>query len=73
MYRNHFHPALCRLSWPFFLLLFSVMAATGQRTITGKVTDAQTGEGIIGANIVVEGSTTGTVSDFDGSYTLNVP
>lgn len=44
-----------------------------QRTITGTVTDASTGEGLIGANVVVKGTTVGTVTDFDGSYSLAVP
>lgn len=43
-----------------------------QRTITGTVTD-ESGEPMIGVNILVVGTTTGTVSDFDGGYTLQVP
>ena len=43
-----------------------------QRTITGTVTDAETGEPLIGANILVVGSSTGTITDFDGAYSLNV-
>ncbi len=54
----------------FISLSFSLSA---QRTIRGTVTDAATGEGLIGANVVVKGSTVGTVTDFDGTYTLNVP
>lgn len=44
-----------------------------QRTITGKVTDKGSGEPLIGANIVVVGTSTGTVTDFDGSYSLEIP
>lgn len=40
------------------------------RTITGNVKDA-TGEPVIGANIMVKGTTVGTVTDFDGNYTLS--
>ncbi len=43
-----------------------------QRTVTGTVTD-QEGEPMIGVNILVLGTTVGTVSDFDGGYTLQVP
>ncbi len=39
--------------------------------ITGKVTDAQTGEVVIGANIVVKGTTRGTISDLNGTYTIS--
>ena len=42
------------------------------RVITGTVTD-QTGETIISASVVVQGTTIGTVTDFDGNYTLDVP
>lgn len=42
------------------------------KVITGTVTD-QTGETIISASIVVKGTTIGTVTDFDGNYTLDVP
>ncbi|HEX3006482.1 MAG TPA: SusC/RagA family TonB-linked outer membrane protein, partial [Bacteroidales bacterium] len=43
-----------------------------QQKVTGKVVDANTGEPIVGANIVIEGTTLGTVTDADGSYSLDV-
>ena len=43
-----------------------------QTRISGIVLD-ETGEGAIGANVVVEGTTIGTVTDFDGQFELNVP
>lgn len=45
---------------------------TSENTIQGVVTDAN-GEPIIGANIMIEGTTTGTITDFDGRFTLDVP
>lgn len=39
--------------------------------ITGRVIDAG-GEAIIGASIVEKGTTNGTITDFDGNFTLNV-
>ncbi|NUQ25395.1 MAG: SusC/RagA family TonB-linked outer membrane protein [Saprospiraceae bacterium] len=47
--------------------------AIAQRTITGKVTDESTKEPLIGANILVVGTSTGTITDFDGSYSLTLP
>ncbi|MCB0707125.1 MAG: SusC/RagA family TonB-linked outer membrane protein [Saprospiraceae bacterium] len=44
-----------------------------QMTVTGTVTDATSGEALIGATIMVEGTSTGTITDFDGKYSLNVP
>lgn len=42
------------------------------RKITGVVTDTN-GEPVIGANVVIKGTTTGTVTDLDGRYSLEVP
>ncbi|HFA50512.1 MAG TPA: SusC/RagA family TonB-linked outer membrane protein [Bacteroidetes bacterium] len=44
----------------------------GQKTITGTVTDADTGEPLIGVNILISGTASGTVTDFDGSYSLEL-
>jgi len=60
----------------FFLLafmLFTCVALThAQRTITGVVSDAS-GESLIGANVISKGSSIGTITDIDGSFTLEVP
>lgn len=52
-------------------LLFMGMAVEA-RVINGTVKD-QTGETIISASVMVKGTTIGTVTDFDGNYTLDVP
>ena len=44
-----------------------------ETTITGRVTDEENGEGLPGVNILVKGTTTGTVTDLDGKYRINVP
>ena len=54
------------------LVIGSVGLAVAQRSITGTITDAS-GEPLIGASILVAGTTTGTVTDFDGLFNLNVP
>ncbi|MBQ7419885.1 MAG: TonB-dependent receptor [Prevotella sp.] len=51
------------------LLLSTIMYA--QETITGNVTD-QTGEPVIGATVMEKGTSNGTVTDFDGNFTLKV-
>ncbi len=50
-----------------------VQMAFAQRTINGNITDADSGETLIGANVLVKGTTTGTISDFDGNFSLQVP
>ncbi len=52
-------------------MLFFGMAAEA-RVISGTVKDP-TGETIISASVVVKGTTLGTVTDFDGNYTIEVP
>ncbi len=42
------------------------------KTVTGQVVD-ETGEPVIGASVVVEGTTNGTITDFDGRFALQVP
>ena len=56
----------------FFALLLSVQLAVAQRTITGTVTDADSGEPLIGASVLVPNTATGTVTDIDGSFSLEV-
>ncbi|MEM9885026.1 MAG: TonB-dependent receptor [Bacteroidota bacterium] len=51
-----------------FVLFGSSLLA--QSTIRGEVYDEETGETLIGANIIVEGTSEGTVTDFDGSFIL---
>ena len=53
------------------LILISIQFSQAQTEVRGRVTDALTGEGIPGVNIVVLGTTRGTVSDFDGNYSLS--
>ena len=54
------------------LVIFGVVGAIAQRTISGTVTD-ESGEALIGASILVKGTSTGMVTDLDGTYSLNVP
>jgi TonB-linked SusC/RagA family outer membrane protein len=61
-----------RLSLVLTLVFFAFGFAMAQRTVTGTVADA-TGETLIGASVLVKGTTTGTVTDFDGKYSLSVP
>ncbi|WP_455665977.1 SusC/RagA family TonB-linked outer membrane protein [Phocaeicola sp.] len=41
--------------------------------IKGKILDTKTGEAIIGANVLVKGTTNGTITNFDGEYELDAP
>lgn len=53
------------------LLLPGLLLA--QFKVSGTVTDANTGDKLVGANVIVEGTESGTSTDVDGNYSLTVP
>lgn len=53
-------------------ILLRVRNTADTQRITGRITDAK-GEAVIGANVAVEGSSTGTISDIDGRFDLAAP
>ncbi|XOV93871.1 MAG: carboxypeptidase-like regulatory domain-containing protein [Bacteroidota bacterium] len=56
-----------------FMFSFAfAFGAWAQRTVSGKITD-EDGETIPGVNVVLKGTATGTTSDLDGNYRLEVP
>jgi iron complex outermembrane receptor protein len=57
------------------LFLFTGFTAFGQAdgTLSGKVISKETGESLIGAQIVVSGTTMGTITDLEGAYSLPLP
>lgn len=62
------------LKWGLlFFALTLAHLAMAQRTITGTVTDAESGEPLIGANVLVAGTSTGVVTDLDGNFSLELP
>ncbi|RIV17389.1 TonB-dependent receptor [Fibrisoma montanum] len=62
-----FQRSLCML----FLLQFVAMAAWAQTRVSGRITDDQS-SALPGVSVVLKGTTTGTVTDADGNYQLNV-
>ncbi|MEO9853170.1 MAG: SusC/RagA family TonB-linked outer membrane protein [Reichenbachiella sp.] len=55
------------------LSLVIVFGAFAQNTVTGVVSDADSGEALIGASILISGTSKGTITDIDGKFSLNVP
>ena len=62
---------------PIFLLVLFVFIGTAlmaqTKVITGTVTEKEGGAPIPGVNVVVKGTTVGTITDADGKYSLEVP
>ena len=59
----------------FFLTIFSVNSLAGTTgKISGKIIDASNGEPLIGANVIIMGTTLGAATDFDGNFfIINIP
>ncbi len=61
--------------WKMLLLLLCVSAAIptfSQQSVSGVVTDAETGENLLGVTVVLKGKNTGAFSGLDGDYSLEV-
>jgi TonB-linked SusC/RagA family outer membrane protein len=56
-----------------FALVFAVSVWAQERTITGKVASAEDGTPLPGVNVVVKGTTNGTVTDAEGNFSLSIP
>lgn len=57
----------------FFLFLISSQVAVAQLTVTGTVTEEATGDPLVGITIFHSASNSGTSTDVDGNYTLEIP
>lgn len=61
-----------RILYTVLLIPAFITALSAQWTVSGKVTDGKDGSPLIGATIEEAGTLTGTVTDYDGNYTLDV-
>lgn len=60
------------IQWLFLTALFSLVTMSGyaqSKTVTGKIIDS-TGEPVIGASVLVKGTTNGVISDIDGNFSI---
>jgi hypothetical protein len=58
---------------PLLFLLATSMAWAQERSVSGKVTSQEDGTALPGVNVVVKGTTNGTVTDAEGNYKISVP
>ena len=56
----------------FFACFLSICSLAAQGTITGTLIDGNSGEPLMFANVSIEGTTTGTDTDFDGKFVIEV-
>ena len=73
MKSNFYKTIKIRAGLTFFLLLALFIVAIGQsNTITGNITSSDDGLPLVGVSISVSGTNTGTISDLDGNYSIEV-
>lgn len=68
-------PTVC---WILIQVAVATMALAGSlqqdtKKVTGKVTDSNEKAGLPGVNIIIKGTSSGTVTDSDGNYAMNIP
>ncbi|MEP7229997.1 MAG: TonB-dependent receptor [Ginsengibacter sp.] len=68
-----FKTTLLRVGLLSSLLFFTNAIIAQQKTVSGKVVDAGTGQPVVGSTVVVRGSNTGTQTDGSGNFTITVP
>ena len=75
MFANFKHITTIKIITTLFalLLLFASQGTFAQRTITGKVISGEDGLAMPGVRVEVKGTRTGTATDSDGNFTLDVP
>ena len=63
--------SVCKLLFYMFLLFFAMPLFAGETgKISGVIRDAQTGEPLVGVNVVVEGTVLGGTNDEDGLFVI---
>ena len=63
---------LYKFIFSVFLVLIAYGAVAQMHTVTGVITDAETGMTVPGATVLQKGTTNGTITDIDGNYSLSV-
>jgi TonB-dependent starch-binding outer membrane protein SusC len=58
---------------PFIIILVSNVALAQTQQITGKVSSVADPSGLPGVNVVIKGTTDGTITDMDGQFSLDIP
>ena len=62
----------CILTCTLFIALMSCLPLCGQEVLVGEVVDTETGEPLIGAAVIVVGTSTATITEWDGTFQLKV-
>ncbi|GJM29612.1 MAG: SusC/RagA family TonB-linked outer membrane protein [Cyclobacteriaceae bacterium] len=66
-----YYSSVCKPLFLWTLIGLFHLNGFAQNVVTGKITDTNSGEGLPGANVLIKGTTNGTVTDVDGNFSLN--
>ena len=66
-------PKMVKALGVWLICLLTTTSLFAQNTISGTVTDGETNDALPGVNVLVKGTTTGTITDVQGQYNLSVP
>jgi CarboxypepD_reg-like domain len=55
---------------PIFMLFFSTVAFAQSGAIKGNVKDGSTGEAVVGANVIIAGTSIGNIADLNGDFQI---
>lgn len=69
---NNFYLKLLTLMGILLLVSIGQMARSQNLSVWGKITDSNNGSALPGVNILVKGTTNGTISDAEGAYSLTI-
>jgi TonB-linked SusC/RagA family outer membrane protein len=72
-YSKRFNNLLRFIFFNFLIVAFAASGLAQNITVSGIVTGGDNNEPLIGATVVITGTTTGTVTDLDGRYSIEVP
>ena len=70
---KNYYRKLIRILLIPLAMAWSLQAVAQEKTVSGRITSADDGEGLPGVNILIKGTTSGTVTDFEGKFTVTAP
>ena len=70
--KNKVYHFLGKATLVVLFMFFCSTAYTQNRVVKGKVTDAESNEGLPGVNVLIKGTTVGVITDANGNYSINV-
>lgn len=72
LHNKHYNTTNMRILYLLSLMILGTVCSYAQHTVIGNIVDKTTNEPIIGGAVMIKGTTTGTVTDIDGNFTIRM-